>query len=420
MGERAENQPVVVDAPAPPQFWAALLSRLAPRGTNILMLSVYIGILVTMLSTVLGRAALSEMQFFGTMICLSTMLALHAMLEDIERGLGEVRAHVLHLAVNSLLFVVASWMSLGAPSFLPYLLFMLAGQAITMFGAWRGLAFALALYLSWIGVLWGRGVSVDNIVDNALSVGMGMLFTTMFCLVILGYNRQREQAEALAAQLRHAHDELAAVREREKELAVAEERIRLARDIHDGLGHHLTVLNVQLQAAAKLVERDPVRAAAAITTSRAVAQAAMEEVRHSVAAMRSTPLDGRTLDAALAALVQEFDARSPLTATFARHGTLPVLPPVVAMTLYRATQEGLTNAQKHAAAVLVEVELTCGPAHVRLTVSDDGCANQTVGSGFGLAGLRERVEQLGGRFTAGPRPGGGFEIIAEVRLTLEP
>jgi signal transduction histidine kinase len=141
-----------------------------------------------------------------------------------------------------------------------------------------------------------------------------------FALVMVRSGEQTVHANRLLNELQIAHAELAAAREREKDLAVAEERVRLARDIHDGLGHHLTVLNVQLQAAAKLIDREPGRAAAAIATCREEAQAALDEVRRSVAAMRRSPLDGRTLDEALPALVRDFDRHSPLAARFEQHG----------------------------------------------------------------------------------------------------
>jgi signal transduction histidine kinase len=110
-------------------------------------------------------------------------------------------------------------------------------------------------------------------------IGLGLLFTATFSVVVMRYAEQKAHAEALLRELQVANAELAAAREREKELAVAGERLRLARDIHDGLGHHLTALNVQLQAAAKLVGRDPDRAASAIAICREEAQAALDEVR---------------------------------------------------------------------------------------------------------------------------------------------
>jgi signal transduction histidine kinase len=213
------------------------------------------------------------------------------------------------------------------------------------------------------------------------------------------------RAEALAAELRATNLALREARERERELAAAEERVRLAHDIHDGLGHHLTVLNVQLQAADKLITRDPERAAAAIALSRAEAQAALAEVRRSVAAMRRAPLDGQTLPEAMAALVRDFDRASPLETTFTLDGAPLTLGPAATMTLYRTAQEGLTNTQKHAAATTVQVLLRYRPDEVQVRVQDNGQGAPTPGDsagGFGLVGLRERVERLNGTLSAGP------------------
>lgn len=148
------------------------------------------------------------------------------------------------------------------------------------------------------------------------------------------------------------------------------------------------MLNVQRQAADKLIARDPERAAA-IALCRSEAQAALSEVRRSVAAMRRAPLDGQALPEAIAALVRDFNAASPLD-----------------------VQEGLTNTQKHAAAATVRVVLIYGAVEVRVQVCDDGQGALAVSSsaGFGLIGLRERVERLHGTFSAGLGPDGGFVL----------
>jgi signal transduction histidine kinase len=133
--------------------------------------------------------------------------------------------------------------------------------------------------------------------------------------------------------------------------------------------------------------------------------------------MRRTPLDGRTLEEAIGALVRDFDRRSPLEARFELSGAPAPLLPAAAQTLFRAAQEGLTNAQKHGDARRVVVALSYGQASARLSVQDDGAGmGSGEGSGFGLAGLRERAEQLGGDFSAGAREGGGFAL--EVALPI--
>jgi signal transduction histidine kinase len=128
--------------------------------------------------------------------------------------------------------------------------------------------------------------------------------------------------------------------------------------------------------------------------------------------MRATPLDNQPLPDALQSLVAQFDQRSPVDTRFILEGTPAPLAPHAAMTLYRAAQEGLTNLQKHADAQHAAVTLRFEPPGVSLLVENDGAVGGAHSSsgGFGLAGLRERAEQLGGSFTAGPLPGGGFRL----------
>ena len=201
-----------------------------------------------------------------------------------------------------------------------------------------------------------------------------------------------------------------------------EERTRLARDIHDGLGHHLTVLNIQLQAATKLIEQDKPQALKTIQTCREQAQSAMKEVRDSVAMMRGTPLDGQHFHEAIQELVTEFGQQTNLFIDFNTQGIIKRLSLPAEMTLYRAVQEGLTNIQKHANASRADVLLRYTPEFTELFIQDNGttCANNpnTIPSnGFGLAGLRERVEQLDGTFTAGCKEDRGYELKVVIPFT---
>lgn len=396
-----------------------LRERLLPPGTNAMMIAAYAMILAALIMFIVVPPALPLWRFYGTILALVGLLVLNLVLNDLERSLGALRSDTLHLVLSALLVLLINW--LGQPSsfsLLPFLLFMLASQAIVMLRARYALLYTLLVLIGWMALLWIERPSPLHVLGSVASLVPGLIFVMIFSVVVLRFAEQNTRMEALLRELQAANAELAAAREREKDLAVAEERVRLAREIHDGLGHHLTVLNVQLQAAAKLIERDSERAAAAITTSREVAQAALDEVRQSVAVMRRTPLDGRVLDEALRTLVQEFDRRSPLEARFEQHGAVIPLLPAASMTIYRAAQEGLTNAQKHASAARVTVRLAWTPAQVRLVVQDDGAPPLSgTGDGFGLAGLRERAEQLGGRLSVSTQPDHGFTL--ELSLPLE-
>lgn len=412
------NEPI---APAGRPRLAALRwlrERLLPTGDSVMMIVAYAMILTALVSFILlDRGTLPAWRFYGAVLALSALLVLNVTLRDLRAAFGEARGEAILLLGGGALFLLANWLG-GISTFFPFLLFMLDSQAFATMRIRYALGYTSALSLAWLGLVWLSGFPLASLGNLAIQIGLGMFFIAIFSIVMRRFGEQTARAEALLRELRAANAELAGAREREKELAAAEERVRLAREIHDGLGHHLTVLNVQLQAAAKLIDRDPERAAGAIATCREQAQAALDEVRHSVAAMRATPLDGRTLDQALATLVRDFDHRSPLEARVELSGEPAPLSPAAAQTLYRAAQEGLTNAQKHAAAQIVTVTLRFGRSSVALAVQDDGAgsAGESSGGGFGLAGLRERAEQLGGDFSAGPREGGGF--VLEVVLPI--
>jgi signal transduction histidine kinase len=403
----------------------AIGRRLRGRGETIQMLPAYAMIVTAIITLIVSPPAGPAWRFYLTLAALVTLLIVNQIGDGIKQERRARRAALIFLGLSTLLIFTAIWFGLGGTTFLPFLLFMLVSQAVLLLPLSAALAMAAALLAGWIGLLWLKGGDPYDL-NNLTLVGLGMIFSIVFSLANLRAIQERRRAEGLLHELRSVNAELTAAREREKELAAADERMRVARDIHDGLGHHLTVLNVQLQAAAKLIERDPGRAAAALAICREEAHAALDEVRQSVAALRRSPLDGRSLDEALALLIGDFERRSGVQARYQIQGAAVPLTPVATTTLFRAAQEGLTNAQKHAQAQAVAVTLSFDPTNVRLSVRDDGAPAAQPGfsaavsapvSGFGLAGLRERAQQLGGGLQAGPVATGGF--LLELSMPIE-
>lgn len=237
-----------------------------------------------------------------------------------------------------------------------------------------------------------------------LRTGVGLVVAGVFVVLITRVaateQRRREEQEQLAQQLR-------AFAQQSEELAIARERNRLARDIHDGLGHHLTVLHIQLQAARAVLRADPDKAELALSTAASVTRDALADVRHSVSALRV--MNGTLLDA-LAALAHDADPR----VHFQLLGAPRPLPAAVEHALYRAAQEGLTNARKYACARRVELTLTYHASHVNLQIADDGVGAEGVNGGHGLPGLRERFAPLGGEVRIQTAPGQGFSLLVGV------
>jgi len=202
-----------------------------------------------------------------------------------------------------------------------------------------------------------------------------------------------------------------------EDLTRVEERKRIARDLHDSLGHALTALNVQLQTAAKLWKVEPAKAELFLNQAQLLGTDAIAQVRQSVRLLRSLELPERSLETMIESLVENVQQATRLSITTALHPT-PSIPPSIAAMLYRVVQEALTNICKHAAATTVQIQLESLPEHLQLQVIDDGRGfnlneHQT---GFGLVGMAERVEAMHGKLQIDTAPEKGCRICVTVPL----
>jgi signal transduction histidine kinase len=248
----------------------------------------------------------------------------------------------------------------------------------------------------------------------AVSLLVGVVFTVSFTDIAMREARARQEVERLAVELREANQRLREYAAQAEELATMKERNRLAREIHDTLGHHLTTVNVQLEAARAVLESDAERARQALENAQSLTKQGLAEVRSSVAALRASPVERRPLPEAIGALVDELDA-SGVMSEFTLAGQPRELPPEVRLALYRTVQEGLTNVRRHARASWVQVQLDYrDPTLVRLTVEDNGVGATSAEGGFGLVGVRERILLLDGEMRTETTPREGFKLGVEV------
>lgn len=235
----------------------------------------------------------------------------------------------------------------------------------------------------------------------------------------------RQRSDQLLAELQQAHQQLQHYAEQTRQFAAAEERNRLAREMHDSLGHRLTVAVVQLEGAQRLIPTHPERAAQMIGTMRAQLKEALAELRHTVSTLRTpTNTDENTapLDEALTELVYTFREATGLTIHLQLPPQLPPLTPEQRLAFYRAAQEGLTNVQRHAATHQAWITLTHDTQHITLTIRDDGQGLPlTIPDGrFGLQGLQERAAHLGGTLTLSAPPEGGTLILWQLPMNPVP
>ncbi|MEM7028755.1 MAG: sensor histidine kinase [Chloroflexota bacterium] len=243
-------------------------------------------------------------------------------------------------------------------------------------------------------------VSREGLISGGLSAlinGTGFIFFGAFGQALLRAETAKRESQKLLAELQTAHQQLQAYAEQVETLAVAEERNRLSRDLHDTLGHRLTVSLVQLEGAERLVSREPERAADIIHTVREQLNDGLGEVRQTVAMLRTPLSTDISLPKALRQLAHNFEAATQLNIDTHLPDTLSPLPERYRLALYRAAQEALTNVQRHAQAQTATLSLEVTAETLILTIQDDGIGISDVSdTGFGLRGMQERAKNLGG------------------------
>jgi signal transduction histidine kinase len=326
------------------------------------------------------------------------------------RRTGKLRWSAAYFAVQLLVSGTIIYLLPSGAIFLITL--PLAGQSVILLsGRWTVLV-CLGMFLMMIAPIWWRGGIAPALIVGMIFVA-GIVFVVVFTRIAVNERQARAEVERLAAEVGEANRKLRAYAAQVDELATVRERNRLAREIHDSLGHYLTVVNVQIEAARAVID-DRERSLDVLRKAQTLTQDGLAEVRRSVAALRSTTAEHRPLSELLELLVSE--CRTTRTeASLIVEGLPRELSSQVELTLYRAAQEGLTNVRKHAQAMSVTVTLDYGRSDViRLQIEDDGIGVGAGTGGFGLLGVRERALLLGGEVRINTRAEGGFALEVDL------
>jgi signal transduction histidine kinase len=239
-------------------------------------------------------------------------------------------------------------------------------------------------------------------------------------LIGFAFHERNRRTEELTARAERAER----ARETEARAAAAEERARIAREMHDVVAHSLSVMVVQAEAAEAMLDADPERARRPLAAVQETGRSALTELRRMLGVLREIADEGAALApqpglSGLDDLARQVrDAGLPVRVRV--EGEPRALPPGIDLSAYRIVQEGLTNALKHAGPATAEVIVRYGDRELELAVRDDGRIHTPAadGGGHGLLGMRERVALYGGELVAGPRPEGGFALTARLPLDV--
>jgi signal transduction histidine kinase len=300
--------------------------------------------------------------------------------------------------------------------------FIVMGLSYAMFASWR---LIIAICTVFIAFTLFQGILTLPLskIDFGGLFGLGIAFFsfTAFSMVVQRLISERYERNELIQQLARTHSELeeahrqlAASVVQEQELAVLRERTRLAREIHDTVGHALVLISIKLEAARRLRERDPERCDSELEATGEIARTTMNDLRASIANLRSPVLERDPASRALASYAREMAQRAGLRVTCDLHPDIEGLSAPVEETLWKVGQEALANVEKHAHAQNVTLHISRRDGSILIRVQDDGVGlplelRQCHENGdhqctspqghYGLSGMYERVVSIGGHIS---------------------
>ncbi|KST62078.1 sensor histidine kinase [Mastigocoleus testarum] len=327
---------------------------------------------------------------------------------------------IIYIVAEVLLIFLAIFSSKSIRLFAPLYIIMVIRSCL-MF-QWLGriavslISFALFSF-TFINILHGKEymncaqVKLRFLPINIIfPFGLTFLFILLFMNAIISERQSRDK-------LLIANEKLRQYALKIENQATLEERSRIAREIHDSLGHSLTALNLQLETAIKLWELNPKKAEYFLARAKELGSQALQDVRNSVSTLRSNTLQYKSLEEAIAVLIEDFQKTNNILPKYQIKIEHP-LSIEINTAIYRIIQESLTNISKHSQATAVTFKITTTINNLRLVLKDNGKGfdvKQNT-SGFGLQSIRDRTLALGGNLNIKTAPNSGCKIIVEIPL----
>ncbi|MCE1254514.1 MAG: sensor histidine kinase [Anaerolineae bacterium] len=327
------------------------------------------------------------------------------------------RSYARNVSGLTIMTIIISFLLILSPGWSPFpiLFFILSAIAATALPIRKAMLWiAIFTTITLIIFIWFN--TYEGLI-NALPFTAGYFFFGIFGYYMVRAEEAHKRSEELLAELQTAHRQLQHYAAEVEELAITRERYHLAREVHDTLGHQLTVAVVQLEGAQRLITSDPQRAALIVGTVRDQVKTGLGELRRIVATLRAPQEEDTPLLLSIQHLINQFQEATGIQIKADLPETLPSLSSPLRQSFYRAAQEALTNIEKHAHASQVNIRLTQEADYLTLSVEDNGVGKQADNKGgFGLMGLKERAALLGGSFEVQPAEQRGLRLVFSAPL----
>ena len=397
---------------------------LIPRPFDLVSSLMYLGVLLPFLYSFIRHSGYIPLISWWQVALMLGSVTLLLGIDRLEFYLyGErapLRRAVVLLIARIALIEVIGW--LDRFQYSPFLYLIVLFLGCLYFG--NGIGYALGL-LALIVYAFKHSLSNPGWLSNGTELHylvlfiVGCTFAITIARVVAREQASRARSEELLLELEYSHRQLQDYAGQVAELATTRERNRVAREIHDSLGHYLTVINVQLEKAQAFRAKKPSEAEQAVSDAKRLASEALQDVRRSVSALRTTN-ELLEIFPAVRNLVENMQSeQTPITLNI--EGNDASYSPNGLLTLYRAAQEGLTNIQKHANASHVWLDLKLDKQEATLCLRDNGhgfdVAHVQKGNyeqGYGLRGVQERLELVGGSFFIESIPNQGTTLLIKI------
>jgi signal transduction histidine kinase len=360
--------------------------------------------------TAFSTSAISSIFLILVIVCLGVAFLSNGIYGfSFARRSSSFFVKLVYLIVQLLIGGLIVYYGRGAGFSSLILLPIVAHTAILFDQDWALIANA-AILLSFGISTWSYAHSGEEIWTNFPTFFVGQVFILIFTQMALTEQKARQRLEILAQELAEANKHLSDYADQVHDLAIAKERNRFAREIHDGLGQYLTTIHMQLNAASVVLESDPKEAGHILANAKKMSVEALEDVRQSVYALRKDSLEIADLVTRIRRLADD------LTSDNRRVNLQVIGSPreLIAQadhTIFRTAQEGLNNAVKYSQASEIEILLDYHETdHINLSIKDNGIGSENTDVGFGLMGIQERTRLLNGEVRIESSPGKGFQI----------